>query len=55
MFVLHAGEIWTKPYGPNYQAQIFELFDKKKKKKKNHGVFKTIFDKALAPFWKTFL
>ena len=41
----------------------FELFDKKKKKKnpKKHktnkqknGFLKTIFNKELAPFWKTF-
>ena len=31
----------------------FEPFDKKKKKKKNR-VLKTIFDKDLTPFWKTF-
>ena len=31
----------------------FELFDKKKKKK--NGIIKTIFDKALTQFWKTFL
>ena len=31
--------------------QNFDLFDKKKKKKKEL----TIFDKALMPFWKTFL
>ena len=42
----------------------FELFDEKKKKKKKerkkkrrkkHVFIKTIFDKALTPFWKTFL
>ena len=40
----------------------FELFDKKNKQKKNKkqkkkktSFFKTIFDKALTPFWKTFL
>ena len=32
--------------------QNFDLFDKKKKKKKKEL---TIFDKALMPFWKTFL
>ena len=26
-----------------------------KNKKKQNGFFKTIFDKALTPFWKTFL
>ena len=31
-------------------AQDFELFDKKKTR-----FLKTIFDKALTPFWKTFL
>ena len=30
-------------------TQNFELFDKKR------VFFKTIFDKALTPFWKTFL
>ena len=29
--------------------KIFELFDKK------NWVFETIFDKALAPFWKSFI
>ena len=34
----------------------FELFwPKKKKTKQKTGVFKTIFDKALTPFWKTIL
>ena len=33
----------------------FELFEKKKKKKKKPCFFTTIFDKALMPFWKTFL
>ena len=37
-------------------TQNFELFDqKKKKKKKKKRSFKTIFNKALIPFWKTFL
>ena len=36
--------------------QNLELFDqKKRKKKKKKVVFKTIFDKALTPFWKIFL
>ena len=35
-------------------TQNFELFDKKKKQKKNR-FFKTIFYKELTPFWKTFL
>ena len=48
MFVPHASEISTESYGPNY-IKFCELFDKKT------GFFKTIFDKALAPFWKTFL
>ena len=36
----------------------FELFDQNKqtnKQKKKTGVFITIFDNALAPFWKRFL
>ena len=36
----------TKSYGPNYTK--FRAFDKKR-------VFKTIFDKALTPFWKTLI
>ena len=47
MFVLHASE-----FERNRMAQTtrnFELFDKKP------GFLKTILDKALAPFWKTFL
>ena len=39
----------------NRMVQItrnFELFDKKQTKKRG---FKTIFEKALTPFWKTFL
>ena len=31
-------------------TQNFKIFDQKKKQ-----VLKTIFDKALTPFWKTFL
>ena len=33
----------------------FKLFDQKKKKKKKGGVFITILDNELTPFWKTFL
>ena len=40
----HAGEIWTKFYGPN-RTKFFN-FDKK---------MVTNFDKVLTPFWKTFL
>ena len=43
----HAGEMWTKLYGPNHTK--FCAFLTKKKK------WLTIFDKVLTPFWKTFL
>ena len=47
MFVPHASENWTKSYGTNYM-KCWTFWQKT-------GVFKTIFDKALTPFWKTFL
>ena len=43
VFGPHAGEMWTKSYGPNHTK--FCAFDKK---------WSTIFDKVLKPFWKTF-
>ena len=37
------------------KLNLMSFFDKKKKKKKKNVFFKTIFDKALTPFWKTCL
>ena len=48
MFVPHASEIWKKNRMVQ-TTQNFEIFDKKT------FFLKTIFDKALTPFWKTFL
>ena len=45
LFGPHAGEIWTKSYGPNHTK--FCAFWQKK--------WLTIFDKVLTPCWKTFL
>ena len=46
LFDKYAGEIWTKLYGPNYKKS-WDFWRK-------NGFLKTIFDKALTPFWKTF-
>ena len=47
LFVPYTSEIWTKSYGPNY-TKFWAFWQKSE-------VSKTIFDKALTPFWKTFL
>ena len=56
MFVPYASEIWTKSIGPNYK-KLWAFWQEKKKTKQNKTkrVLKNIFDKALTPFWKTFL
>ena len=58
MFASHAiVKFKKKSFGPNYTNFVF--FEKTKlnktKNKKKKDIFKTIFDKALTPFWKTFL
>ena len=52
MFVPYASKIWTKSYGLNY-TKFWAFWPKKKKKKKDY--FKTILDKTLTSFLKTFL
>ena len=48
MILLHASKIWTKSI--HFNPHNFELFQNKKKR-----ILETISDKALMPFWKTFL
>ena len=47
MFVSHTSEIWTALYCQNY-TKFWDFWQKIR-------LFKIIFDKALTPFWKTFL